>query len=105
MNGNFDRRQGLKQDDRTVDARGWLEWDDDDVSAEITITIRQGDGCEAQAPFISEPPSDTWQVDVTRGSEPWWTRGPASGTASAVVTKQDGSTENVDWESPPLTLH
>jgi hypothetical protein len=106
MNGNFDERQGLKHDDRTVDTRGWLEWDADDLSAEITITLRQGDDCEAHAPaFTCQPPSDTWQVDVTRGSEPWWTRGSASGTAKAVVRKQDGSTEQVDWDSPPLTLH
>jgi|1186.fasta_scaffold01092_2 hypothetical protein len=106
MNGNFDERQGLKHNDRTVDAQGWIEWAADDVSAAITITLRQDDDCEAQAPgFISEPPSNTWQVDVTRGSQPWWKRGAASGSASAVVTKQDGSTEQVDWDSPPLTLH
>jgi len=104
MNGNFDRRQNLKDGDRTVDARGWLEWDDDDDFADITITVIQ-DGDECSGPTIRcEPPSEEWRVEVTRPDPPW-SRGPASGRAAAVVTKKDGTTQDDPWDSPPLTLH
>ncbi len=104
MNGNFDERQGLKDSDETVDARGWLEWDDDDDFAEITITVIQ-DGYECDGPPITcRPNSDTWRVDVTRPAPPPWSKGPASGRAAAVVTKKDGTTQDVPWDSPPLML-
>jgi hypothetical protein len=104
MNGNFDERQNLKNSDQTVDTRGWLTWDADDVSAEITITVIQ-DGYECVGPPIScSPPEEKWRVDVTRHEPPPWARGAASGRASAVVKKQDGRTEDQPWDSPPLTL-
>jgi hypothetical protein len=105
MNGNFDERQRLQDGDQTVDARGWLTWDPDDASAQITITVIQ-DGYECPGPPITcAPPSETWRVPVTRPAPPPWRRGTASGRAEAVVTKQDGSTQDVPWSSPPLTLH
>jgi hypothetical protein len=105
MNGNFDERQRLKDDDQTVDARGWLTWDDDDDFAEITITIIQ-DGDECAGPTIRcEPPSDKWRVEVTRPEPPPWNRGDASGRADAVVTKKNGTTQDDPWDSPPLELH
>jgi hypothetical protein len=104
MNGNFDERQNLKDNDQTVDARGWLTWDPDDKSAEITITVSQN-GTECPAPPITCTPSDsTWRVPVTRAAPPPWSKGAASGTATAKVTRQDGSTYDVPWNSPPLTL-
>jgi hypothetical protein len=71
MSGNFDERQGLKDGDQTVDARGWLTRDDDDEFAEITITVIQ-DGYESSGPTIRcEPPSDELRVDMTRPAPPW----------------------------------
>jgi len=105
MNGNFDPEQNLKNHDQTVDVRGWLEWDDDDASAVITITVTQ-DGYDCPAPPMTcLAPDDKWRVDVTRGAPPAWSKGAASGTASAVVTRDDGTTYPVEWDSPPLTLH
>jgi hypothetical protein len=110
MNGNFDTRQGLKHSDMTVDARGWLTWDQDDDFAEITITVTQdGYECDGQ-PMRCRPKSknpgdrETWEVDVTRPGPPRWRKGPASGHAAAVVTKTDGTKYDAPWWSPPLTL-
>jgi hypothetical protein len=104
MNGNFDEQQNLKNSDQTVDARGWLTWDADDESAQITITVTQ-DGYACPAPPITCRPSDaTWRVPVTRDSPPPWSKGTATGTAAATVTRQDGTTYDVPWDSPPLTL-
>jgi hypothetical protein len=105
MWGNFDERQNLKHSDETVDTRGWLQWDADDQSAVMTITVTQ-DGYECTGPPIAcSPNDDTWKVDVTRAAPPPWSRGAASGTAAGVVTKNDGTTYDVNWDSPPLTLH
>jgi hypothetical protein len=110
MNGNFDKEQNLKNGRMTVDARGWLEWEEDDDFADITITVIQ-DGYECAGPqFRCYPPSanrpvnDTWRVDVTRPEQPPWNKGRASGRADAVVTKKDGTKCPDPWNSPPLTL-
>jgi len=110
MNGNFDTRQGLKDSDMTVDARGWLKWDQDDAFADITITVTQ-DGYECDGPQMRCRPKgnkpgvrETWEVDVTRPAPPRWRKGPASGRAAAVVTRTDGTQYPRPWWSPPLTL-
>jgi hypothetical protein len=109
MNGNFDTHQGLKNSDWTVDAHGWLTWDQDDDFADITITVTQ-DGYDCNGPQMRCRPKskpgvrETWDVDVTRPAPPRWRKGPASGRASAVVTKKDGTTYSRPWWSPPLTL-
>jgi hypothetical protein len=105
MNGNFDPTQNLRNSDQTVDARGWLSWDATDASAEITISVVQnGYTCPAAQPITCTPRDSTWRVDVTRPAPPWQ-RGGAAGTAAATVTRRDGSTYDVPWDSPPLTLH
>jgi hypothetical protein len=105
MWGNFNEKQNLKNGDMTVDTRGWLEWEEGDESAELTITVTQiGDGCPGP-PITCRPGHDKWKVDVTRPAAPPWNKRAASGTAAGVVTRTDGSTYEVNWDSPPLTLH
>jgi hypothetical protein len=105
MWGNFNEHQNLKNGDMTVDVRGWLRWDPEDLSAELTITIVQ-DGTECTAPpFTVKPPADTWRVEATRPAPPPWQRGAAAGRAKGVVTRKDGTTYEVDWDSPPLTFN
>lgn len=110
MNGNFDTDQGLKGSGMTVDARGWLTWEQGDAFADITITVTQ-DGYACAGPQMRCRPEgntpgvrETWKVDVTRPAPPRWRKGSASGHAAAVVTKTDGTTYNAPWWSPPLTL-
>jgi len=109
MNGNFDKQQNLKNGDWTVDARGWLIWDQDDDFAEITITVTQ-DRYDCDGPKMTCRPKgkpgvrETWDVEVTRPASPRWRKGQGSGRATAIVTKTDGTTYNAPWWSPPLTL-
>ena len=104
MWGNFNEEQNLKDSDETVDTRGWLRWDADDASAELTITVTQ-DGYDCVGPPITcRPSDDKWRVEVTRPAPPPWSKGGASGRAAGVVTKNDGSTYDVNWDSPPLRL-
>lgn len=105
MWGNFDEKQHLKDHDETVDTRGWLQWDPDDVSAELTITVTQGDYDCVGPPVTCLPTEDKWRVELTRPAPPPWSKGAASGTAAGVVTKTDGSTYTIDWDSPPLNLN
>jgi hypothetical protein len=103
MNGNFNTMLSRKHSGETVDARGWLIWDADDVSAEITVTIAQNGMTVAAPPFQRTPEDDDWRVDVDAISAQFL-RGSASGSATATVTTVNGP-EQYYWESPPLTLH
>src|SRR3954452_17140799 len=104
MNGNFDPTQNLKNNDQTVDTRGWLSWDATDASAQITISVTQnGYTCPGQ-PITCTPHDTTWRVELSRAPAQWQ-KGGASGTAAATVTRRDGSTYNAPWTSPPLTLN
>ena len=106
MNGNFDPTQGLKNNDQTVDARGWLEWAPDDESAEITITVSQNGYICPGPPITCTAPGKAWQVDVTRDAPPPWQRGDASGSAAGTVTRRDGTIYDVPpWTAPNIRLH
>jgi hypothetical protein len=105
MNGNFDPTQGLKNNDQTVDAKGWLRWDTGDKSALITITVTQNGYSYAGPSITCQNGNTSWEVPVTCPPPNRWAKGPASGSAAAVVTRQDGSTYQQPWASPPLTLN
>ena len=110
MHGNFNPMLNLKGNDN-VDARGWLIWDDDDESAEITVKISQNGVTHTADPITRvnhthpRDPEDTWKVDVPANGTPFLL-GSASGSAKAVVTTKSGAPKTYDyyWASPPLTL-
>ena len=105
MWGNFNPTQNLKDGDKTVDTRGWLVWEPGDASADLTITVSQ-DGYDCTGPVTCSPPptNGTWKVDVKRPDGSKWAKSAATGTASAVVKRDDGSIYSVAWNSPPLSL-
>jgi hypothetical protein len=104
MHGNFNTMLNRKQHDSTVDARGWLIWEADDVSASITVTVIQNTITAAGEPIECSPDDETWKVDVASGNGAFM-QGSASGNARAIVTKTDGAKVEQYWESPPLSLH
>jgi len=104
MNGNFNLTQGLKNNDETVDTKGWLSWDTGDKSALITITVTQNGYSQAAPSITCQNGRTSWEAPVTCSPPDRWARGAASGSAAAVVTRQDGSTYERPWTSPPLTL-
>jgi hypothetical protein len=105
MNGNFNPTQNLQHDDQTVDTKGWLTWDAGDQSAVITITVTQNTYSYSADPITCQVGSNSWEAPVTCQPPDKWAKGAASGSAAAVVTRQDGSTYDKPWTSPPLTLH
>ena len=103
MNGNFNPMLNLKESKTTVDARGWLLWDDDDVSAKIKVTVTQN-GVTGTANVDCKKGDDTWQVDVPAPRGTSFVRGSATGTADATVTTTSNP-EPLWWQSPPLQLN
>ena len=108
MNGNFYDQQNLKDNDETVDAKGWVEWGPDDASVDLTITVSQnGYDCDGPSFTCTRNGTDQrsdWQSDVRRPAPPPWARGGASGHAKATVTKYDGTTYRAPWDNRAIQL-
>jgi hypothetical protein len=106
MNGNFNTMLNVKKSKTMVDARGWLIWDPNDVSADITVTVTQNGVTGTGATFTCTPKDDTWKVDVLAAGGKTYAYGSANGKAEAIVKTKGGPAggDEYYWESPPLQL-
>jgi hypothetical protein len=102
MNSEFNSPLKLTANGQHVQASGPLAWDSGDVSADIVITISQGDAqATGEGEFAS--PATEWQLTLTStGSalEP----GSAVGHGVTYVQTASGATETYRW-STSLTLN
>jgi hypothetical protein len=111
MNGNFNHVLNLKGNNE-VDARGWLIWDPDDESAEITVTVTQNgsEGTEVitcTRKHDDDDPNDTWKAPVSADNGGKFVYGSANGEAEAIVTKRRGTGDPYEYywvATPPVQL-
>jgi hypothetical protein len=103
MRSNIDTHLDLRHSGSTVSAHGPIsDWEADELSAAITITITQN-GVSATGTKSYAKPSSRWDMSLVASNGGEFDDGAASGTAAAIVTLNGGGTENYDW-SNPVTL-
>jgi hypothetical protein len=98
MHGNVNNPLKLSNGDKTVDAKGWMQWDAGETSAVFTVAIAQppvsGGGADTYT-----PPQTTWDIDVDSAGGDKFQKGPATASVTAVVSKPD-STTTIHWTAP-----
>jgi hypothetical protein len=100
MNGNFDR-VNLQGHDK-IKVEGWLEWDEGDEQALLSIAVRQN-GATALGSTTVTLGDATWDVEIDV-AEDAFSKGFASGQAAAVVTANSGSSSQ-GWVSGPIRVN
>jgi hypothetical protein len=96
MWGNVFSPLNRQNNDRTVDAKGWMQWDTGETSAVFTIGITQGIvSGTGSGPYQNG--KTTWDIRVAAANNQQFQRGPANASVTAVVTHSDGSTTTVNW--------
>jgi hypothetical protein len=92
MKPNFDPVLNLKNNRKTVAAGGPCNWEDGDVSAEISnVTITQGSvvGSSSGSITVEKGKDDKWWLDASSSSQ--FNRESAQPHAEAVVYTTEGS--------------
>ena len=95
MNPQFFDELNLQNNSRTVRAGGPCNWADDDAWAEIwDVRVEQNrvvGSCGTALTRVYKGQDDEWWLDARSSSQ--FTRGPALGSAVAVVHKTNGTVE------------
>jgi hypothetical protein len=102
MTGNFNSPLKVTTNGQHVQASGPLSWDSDEVSADIFITVSQGDA-QATGEGAFTPSDSEWQLTLTSTGSALQP-GSAVGHGVAYVQTASGATETYRW-STPLTLN
>jgi hypothetical protein len=100
MNGNIDDQLGLKQGDFTVDARGWMQFNAGEVSADYAVTAIQGNvSGTGYKNYVASKVGQKmeWKVDVTCTAGTKFNRTTAHVTVTANVKRSDGSIVPTSW--------
>jgi hypothetical protein len=108
MYGNFtklNRQNGGQQ----LDVEGWLVWEGDDVSTDLTITVAQGATTGSHTVTVARDthdPSkpDRWNATVAANGSGPWVKGSAAGLAGAQTTRASGAPVPSSWSSGPLDV-
>jgi len=108
MYGNFSRlnRQNGGQQ---LDVEGWLVWEGDDMSTDLTITVTQGANTGSHTVTVtrdSHDPTqpDRWEATVAANGSGSWVKGRAAGLAGATTTRGSGGPVPSSWNSGPLDV-
>jgi hypothetical protein len=108
MYGNFNRlnRQNGGQQ---LDVEGWLVWEGDDVSAELTITVTQAATTGSHTVTVTRDSSDPtkpdrWDATVAANGSGPWLKGSAAGLAGAQTSRAAGGPVPSSWNSGPLDV-
>jgi Dyp-type peroxidase family len=111
MKPKFYDELGLKSDGQTIAAGGPCNWDEDDVSAEISnVTVYQGDVVASNTgPIqVQKDSNEDWRFDIDSSGR--LTGGRALASAVATVRTTDSSTYEFSWPDevelvqPDMTL-
>src|SRR3954453_8455158 len=97
MHSNIASPLELSHSGTTIAAHGPIcDWEDDEVSADITITIKQN-GVSARKTQTYSNPASCWQMTLVASSGREFDDGRADGTGDAVVKLSGGGTEPYHW--------
>ena len=97
MHSNISSPLELSHSGTTIAAHGpILDWEDDEVSAAITITIAQN-GVSATKTQTYAKPASSWQMTLVASDDAEFDDGSADGTGDAVVNLSGGGTEPYHW--------
>jgi hypothetical protein len=100
MRSNIDTHLDLRHSGSTVSAHGPIsDWEADELSAAITITITQN-GVSATGTKTYAKPTSRWDMSLVASNGGEFDDGRADGTGSAVVNLSGGGTEDYDWDEP-----
>ena len=103
MKSNISSPLELSHHGTTIAAHGPItDWEDDELSAAITVTISQNGVAATKTRTVSKGAS-SWGMTLVAPHGGEFDDGDASGSASAIVSLTGGGTEDYDW-SNPVTL-
>jgi hypothetical protein len=103
MHSNIASPLELSHSGTTIAAHGPITgWENDEVSAAITVTISQN-GVSATKTKTVRKGASSWGMTLVAPDGGEFDDGAASGTASALINLSGGGTEQYDW-SNPVTL-
>jgi hypothetical protein len=100
MNGNIYSELGLKDSDRTIDARGWLEFEGNEQQATLTVKFTQNGVWGTKSQSYTRDPGKArieWDIDVTAANGGTFQKTLADGRADADVTAPANS-QDAGWD-------
>jgi len=96
MHGNVDSPLGRSDGDHEVQAEGWMQWDQGETSAVITVGITQG-SVSGSGSETYEPDETTWDIGVIAGKNGVFQGAQATASVTAVVSHNAGPTTTINW--------
>jgi hypothetical protein len=96
MNGNIYSPLGLSQDDRSVNAKGWIEFQGAEQSAVLTVTFTQNgvSGSESRTYKRGNKNPMDWDMKVTANDNKRYQRDDTADGHAVAVAKPAGG---ADW--------